>query len=190
LVANIVQWYGLNIDIDEQKRTEDSLREIQTQLARATRTATVAEISASIAHELNQPLTSVIVNAHACRRWLEANPPNLDKARSSVEDVLRDGRAADETMQSIRTLFKRESLKKSQCNIPDMVSDAVRMLKEDPSRRDAAITPELPDNLPDVTADRIQIQQVLINLMSNAIEATEDTGRTPQVGITGAVLDA
>ncbi|MEM5453566.1 PAS domain-containing protein [Paraburkholderia phytofirmans] len=187
--GNIVQWYGLTIDIDEQKRTEDTLREVQTQLTRATRIATVAEISASIAHELNQPLTSVIVNAHACRRWLEANPPNLDKARSSVEGILRDGRAADETMQSIRTLFKRESFKKSQCNIPCMVRDAVRLLKEDPSMRDAAITPEFPDNLPDANVDQIQIQQVLINLISNAIEATENTGRTPKVGITGAVLD-
>jgi PAS domain S-box-containing protein len=187
--GNIVQWYGLTIDIDEQKRTEDSLREVKTQLARATRIATVAEISASIAHELNQPLTSVIANAQACRRWLAATPPNLDEARSSVEGILRDGRAADETMQSIRTLFKRESFKQSQCSIPDMAQDAVRLLKEDPTMRDAAITLEFPNNLPDVNADRIQIQQVLINLMSNGIEATENTGRTPQVVITGAFLD-
>jgi PAS domain S-box-containing protein len=187
--GNIVQWYGLNVDIDEQKRAEDSLREVQTELARATRLATVAEISASIAHELNQPLTSVIANAQACRRWLAANPPNLDEARTSVEDILRDGRAADETMQSIRTLFKRESRKKSQCSIPDMVRDAVRLLKEDPSMRDAAITLEFPNHLPDVNVDRIQIQQVLINLMSNAVESTENTGRTPKVGITGAFLD-
>jgi PAS domain S-box-containing protein len=187
--GNIVQWYGLNIDIDEQKCAEDALREVQTQLARATQIAMVAELSASIAHELNQPLTSVIANAHACRRWLAANPPNLDEARSSVEAILRDGRAADEAMQSIRTLFKRESLKKSQCGIPDMVRDAVRLLKQDPSMRDAAITLEFPNNLPDIDVDRIQIQQVLINLMSNAIEATENTGRKPKVGITGAVLD-
>jgi len=187
--GNIVQWYGLNIDIDKQKCTEDSLREVQTQLTRATQIATVAELSASIAHELNQPLTSVIANAHACRRWLAANPPNLDEARSSVEGILRDGHAADETMQSIRTLFKRESLKKFPCSIPDMVRDAVRLLKEDPSMRDVAITLEFTNHLPDVNVDRIQIQQVLINLMSNAIEATENTGRTPKVGITGAFLD-
>jgi C4-dicarboxylate-specific signal transduction histidine kinase len=187
--GNIVQWYGLNIDIDEQKCAEDSLREVQIQLARATQIATVAELSASIAHELNQPLTSVIANAHACRRWLAANPPNLDEARSSVEAILRDGHGADETMQSIRTLFKRETLKKSQCRIPDMVRDAVRLLKEDPSMRDAAITLEFPDNLPDMNVDRIQIQQVLINLMSNAIEATVNTGRTPKVSITGGVVN-
>jgi C4-dicarboxylate-specific signal transduction histidine kinase len=92
-------------------------------------------------------------------------------------------------MQSIRTLFKRESFKQSQCSIPDMAQDAVRLLKEDPTMRDAAITLEFPNNLPDVNADRIQIQQVLINLMSNGIEATENTGRTPQVVITGAFLD-
>jgi len=187
--GNIVQWYGLNIDIDEQKCAEDSLRKVQTQLARATQIATVAELSASIAHELNQPLTSVIANAHASRRWLAANPPNLDEARTSVEAILRDGHAADETMQSIRTLFKRESLKKSQCSIPDMVRDAVKLLKEDPTMRDAAITLEFPSDLPDANVDQIQIQQVLINLLSNAIEATENTGRTPKVGITGDVVD-
>ncbi|MFM0369560.1 PAS domain-containing protein [Paraburkholderia aspalathi] len=187
--GNIVQWYGLNIDIDEQKCAEDSLRKVQTQLTRATQIATVAELSASIAHELNQPLTSVIANAYACRRWLAANPPNLDEARSSVEAILRDGHAADETMLSIRTLFKRESLKKSQFSIPDMVRDAVRLLKEDPTMRDAAITLEFPSNFPDANVDQIQIQQVLINLMSNAIEATENTGRTPKIGITGNVVD-
>jgi C4-dicarboxylate-specific signal transduction histidine kinase len=107
--GNIVQWHGLILDIDESKRAEDRLRQTQAELARATQIATVAELSASIAHELNQPLTSVIANAQACKRWLAASPPNLTEARVSVESVVRDARSADETMQSIRALFKRQS---------------------------------------------------------------------------------
>ncbi|MFM0555959.1 PAS domain-containing protein [Paraburkholderia sediminicola] len=90
--GNIVQWDGLSLDIDERKRAEDRLRQTQAELARATQIATVAELSASIAHELNQPLTSVIANAQACKRWLAASPPNLGDARVSVESVVRDAR--------------------------------------------------------------------------------------------------
>jgi len=102
--GNIVQWYGLSLDIDERKRAKDRLRQTQAELARATRIATVAELSASIAHELNQPLTSVVANAQACKRWLAASPPHLSEARASVESVIQDARSADETMQSIRAV--------------------------------------------------------------------------------------
>jgi PAS domain S-box-containing protein len=187
--GNIVQWYGLSLDIDERKRAEDRLRQTQAELARATRIATVAELSASIAHELNQPLTSVIANAQACKRWLAASPPNLTEARASVESVVRDARSADETMQSIRALFKRQSSQKRERNVKDMVLEAVRLLREDETRLIADIDFDLPDGLPPVFVDQIQIQQVLLNLISNGIEATENSGRTPRILITASPLD-
>ncbi|MFM0199520.1 PAS domain-containing protein [Paraburkholderia fungorum] len=186
--GNIVQWYGLSLDIDEPKRAEDRLRQTQAELARATQIATVAELSASIAHELNQPLTSVIANAQACKRWLAASPPNLSEARVSVESVVRDARSADETMQSIRALFKRQSFQKRERNVKDMVLESVRLLREDETRRSADIDFDLPDGLPAVFVDQIQIQQVLLNLMTNAIEATENSGRTPRILITAKPL--
>jgi PAS domain S-box-containing protein len=125
--GNIVQWYGISLDIDERQHAEDRLRQTQAELARATRIATVAELSASIAHELNQPLTSVIANAQACKRWLAASPPNLTEARASVESVVRDARSADEAMQSIRALFKRQIFQKRQRNVKDMVLESVRL---------------------------------------------------------------
>jgi PAS domain S-box-containing protein len=187
--GNIVQWYGLSLDIDEKKRAEDRLRQTQAELARATQIATVAELSASIAHELNQPFASVIANAQACKRWLAASPPNLSEARASAESVVRDARSADETMKSIRALFKRQSFLKRKRNVKDMVLESVRLLREDETRRTADIDFNLPDNLPPVFVDQIQIQQVLLNLISNGIEATENTGRTPKILITASRLD-
>jgi PAS domain S-box-containing protein len=187
--GNVVQWYGLSLDIDERKRAEDRLRQTQAELARATRIATVAELSASIAHELNQPLTSVIANAQACKRWLAASPPNLTEARASVESVVRDARSADETMQSIRSLFKRQSSQKRERNVKEMVLEAVRLLREDETRRIADIDFDLPDCLPPVFVDQIQIQQVLLNLITNGIEAAENSGRIPKILITASPLD-
>jgi PAS domain S-box-containing protein len=187
--GNIVQWYGLSLDIDEPKRAEDRLRQTQAELAQATQIATVAELSASIAHELNQPLTSVIANAQACKRWLAAHPPNLTEARASVESVVRDARSADETMQSIRALFRRQTFQKLQRNVKDMVLEAVRLLREDETRYTADIEFDLPAGLPPVFVDQIQIQQVLLNLITNGIEATEYSGRTPRILITACSLD-
>ncbi|MFL9904382.1 PAS domain-containing protein [Paraburkholderia fungorum] len=187
--GSIVQWYGLSLDIDERKRAEDRLRQTQADLGRATQIATVAELSASIAHELNQPLTSVIANAQACKRWLAAYPPNLTEARVSVESVVRDARSADETMQSIRALFKRQTFQKRERNVKDMVLESVRLLREDETRRTADIEFDLPDSLPPVFVDQIQIQQVLLNLITNGIEATENSGRAPKIRITASLRD-
>jgi PAS domain S-box-containing protein len=186
---NIVQWYGLSVDIDERKRAEDRLRQTQAELARATQIATVAELSASIAHELNQPLTSVIANAQACKRWLAASPPNLSEAKASVESVVRDARSTDETMKSIRALFKRQTIQKRERNVKDMVLEAVRLLRQDANRRTADIEFDLPDRLPPVFVDQIQIQQVLLNLVTNGIDATESTGRIPRILIAAGPLD-
>ncbi|CAE6692069.1 MULTISPECIES: PAS domain-containing sensor histidine kinase [Paraburkholderia] len=186
--GNIVQWYGLSLDIDERKRAEDRLRHTQAELARATQIATVAELSASIAHELNQPLTSVIANAQACNRWLAASPPNLSEARTSAESVVRDAHSADETMKSIRALFKSQSFQKCKRNVKDMVLESVRLLRQDETRHTADIDLDLPDGLPPVFVDQIQIQQVLLNLITNGIEATENSGRTPRILITARAL--
>ena len=110
--SKIIQWYGLSIDIDERKRAEDRLRDTSMKLSRAAQIATVAELSASIAHELNQPLMALRGNAQAAKRWLAATPPNLTETNTSIERVLRAIRSADGTMQRIRALFKQESFEK------------------------------------------------------------------------------
>jgi PAS domain S-box-containing protein len=185
--GKIIQWYGLSIDIDERKRAEDHLRDTRIKLSRASRIATVAELSASIAHELNQPLMAVLGNAQAAKRWLAANPPNLTETNTSIERVLRAIRSADETMQHIRALFKRESFEKTEANVPDMIREAVRFVHEDPKKRAVLIDCDFDGHLPTVAVDQIQIQQVLCNLILNAIEAVEGSQIHPLLKVRAAV---
>jgi PAS domain S-box-containing protein len=185
----IINWYGMAVDIDEQKRAEDHLRETRIKLSKASRIATVAELSASIAHEINQPLMSVLANAQAGKRWLAHNPPNLMETNASIDRILRDARGADETMQRIRALFKREAFEKKEANIRDIVGEAVRLVQEDPNKREIPIDRRFDELLPPVSVDPIQIQEVFINLISNATEAIEDIGISPQVMVRAAVTD-
>jgi PAS domain S-box-containing protein len=181
--GKIIQWYGLSIDIDDRKKAEDHLRETRAKLNKASRIAMVAELSASIAHELNQPLTSVLANAQASKRWLAATPPNLEEATASIERVVRDARSADQTMQNIRALFKRESFEKKETRVPEMVNEAVRLVKEDENKRGVSIQCIFDKDLPRVFVDPILIQELFINLISNAIEAMENIPREPKVTI-------
>jgi PAS domain S-box-containing protein len=179
--GKIIQWYGFSIDIDEGKRAEDHLRDTRIKLAKASRLATVAELSGSITHELNQPLTSILANAQAAKRWLNAGPSNVVEANSSIERIIRGARAADETMQHIRALFKQESFDKKDVNIPDILREVVRIVQEDPKKRDIPIECHFEESLPTVHVDQIQIQQVFINLILNAIEALEGRQVAPLV---------
>jgi len=185
----IVQWYGLSIDIDERKRAEDHLRDARIKLTRASQIATVAELSASIAHELNQPLMSVLANAQAGKRWLAANPPNLPETNASIERIIRDARAAGEVMQHIRGLFKQESFEKKQVSIRDVLSEAVRFLRGDPRKHDVSIDWQLDEHLPTVPIDLTQIQQVFINLISNAMEALEGSQLSPHIIVRASATD-
>src|SRR3984957_6826967 len=187
--GRILQWYGISIDIDDRKKAEDHLRETRAKLNKASRIAMVAELSASIAHELNQPLTSVLANAQASKRWLAGTPPNIEEATTSIERVVRDARSADQTMQNIRALFKRESFERKEIRVPEMVNEAVRLVQEDANKRGVAIQCIFDKDLPRVFVDPILIQELFINLISNAIEATENIPREPKVIIRAAISD-
>ncbi len=187
--GKIIQWYGLSIDIDDRKKAEDHLREIRAKLNKASRIAMVAELSASIAHELNQPLTSVLANAQASKRWLAATPPNLEEVAASIERVVRDARSADQRMQNIRALFRRESFDRKEASVPEMINEAVRLVQEDANKRAVPIQCIFDKDLPLVVVDPILIQEIFINLISNAIEAMENNPREPQITIKVAVLN-
>jgi PAS domain S-box-containing protein len=179
--GKIVQWYGLSVDIDERKRAEDRLRYTRAKLNRASRIATVAELSASIAHELNQPLMAVLANAQAAQRWLAVVPPNMEEAAASIDSVIRDSRGADETMQRIRALFRRDTFEKREAGISEILGEAVRLVQEDSSKRHVTIESEIREELPKISVDPIQVQEVLINLITNAIEAMEGCARDPRL---------
>jgi len=181
--GNLLKWFGTLSDIEDRKRAEERLRELRTNISETSRTSMGAEISASIAHEINQPLTSVIANAQACSRWLGVAPPNTDEAVISIGRIVRDARAVDTVMRSIRSLFKKQLAVKSPCSMVDLIQDAVRLVKEDPTRQSIPIEYDYHESVLLVLVDRFQIQQIIMNLVGNAIEAMQGMDRTPMLRI-------
>jgi PAS domain S-box-containing protein len=169
-------WYGLLIDIDDRKSTEDALRRTETQLTRAAQTATVGELAAAIAHEVNQPLSAVVANAHACVRWLSAQPPNLLMAQQAAERIVRDGKDAGEVVRRVRALFKRAAPETVRVDINDVVGDVLNLLGRDAARRRVSLEHHLEGDLPFIIGDRVQLQHLLFNLFVNALEAMESIG--------------
>jgi len=181
--GTILKWYGTLTDIEDRKRAEERLRELRTNVSHTTRTSMGAEISASIAHEINQPLTSVLANAQACSRWLGVIPPNIEEAVTSVGRIVRDARAVDTVMRNIRSLFRKQPVVKAPCNMVDLVRDAVSLVREDATRRSIPIEYDHQEAVHMVLVDRFQIQQIIINLIGNAIEAMQATDRPPLLKI-------
>ncbi|BCP55576.1 hypothetical protein K32_41930 [Kaistia sp. 32K] len=168
----IQQWYGVSFDIDDDVRTQEELRRTRERLAVASQAASLAELSASIAHEVNQPLAAVIANSHASQRWLSADPPNLERARVVVERIIRDANSAADVVDRIRALFKQARDGRNATQLDGVIAEAHALLAEEAARRSVRIRVEIEPGLPPVELDRIQIQQVLINLLRNGIEAT------------------
>jgi PAS domain S-box-containing protein len=181
--GNIVRWFGVALDIHDRKVAEDKLRELRANLSRTSRASLVSEISASIAHELNQPLSSLLSNAQACFRWLSGPTPNIENAISSIERVVRDGRATDAVIRNIRSLYKQQPSVKASFNMVELLGEVIGLLKEDASRRQTPIECEFEEPILEVLVDRYQIQQIIINLVTNAIDAMQDINRQPLLRI-------
>jgi C4-dicarboxylate-specific signal transduction histidine kinase len=171
--GRIVQWYGLCHDIDDQIHAEEQLRLAQENLARQSRAASLAELSASIAHEVNQPLAAVVANSDAAQRWLVADPPNIDRAQKAVDRITRDANAAAEVVNRVRALFKQSAEKREAASLDSVVAEAVDLLAEEASRRGVRVDLDVEGSLPLVTLDRVQIQQVAVNLVRNGMEAMD-----------------
>jgi len=174
--GSIVQWYGLELDVEVEVRTQESLREAHEKLAKAAQFAGMAELSASIAHEVSQPLASVAASAAACTRWLSMTPPKLDRAKMSAEAVLRDANDASEVVQRVRALFQKNSDDRDLDDINRIATSVCNLLSEEMNSKGIQIVTELADDLPRVRVDDIQIQQVFVNLIRNACEAMSDNG--------------
>ncbi|TIL34793.1 MAG: PAS domain S-box protein [Mesorhizobium sp.] len=169
----IVQWYAISIDIDGEVRAQEELRLAQESLARASQSASLAELSASIAHEVNQPLAAVVANSHACQRWLTADPPNLERAQKTVERITRDANAAADVVRRIRGLFKRAVEPRDSSELFSIVLKARNLMAEEAARRRVRMDIDVESGLPLVALDRVHIQQVLVNLIRNGMDAMD-----------------
>lgn len=170
----IMQWNVICLDIDGEVRAQEELRLAQGRLARASQAASLAELSASIAHEVNQPLAAVVANSHACQRWLTADPPNMERASRIVERIIRDANGAADVVSRIRALFKQSvETGRSSTVLSSVITEVCDLMAEEAMRRHARIDIDIETDVPSVALDRVQIQQVLSNLIRNGIEAID-----------------
>lgn len=172
--GTIVQWNVICLDIDGEVQAQQALRLAQERVAQAAQAASLAELSASIAHEVNQPLAAVVANSHACQRWLIADPPNLERARRTVERITRDANAAAQIVGRIRALFRQSAELRTSTTFDAVIAEARSLLADEAARRGVRVEVDVAAGLPPVAIDRVQIQQVLVNLVRNAMEAMDD----------------
>jgi len=164
------------MDITEQKRAEEALRQAQAELAHVTRVTTLGEMTASIAHEINQPLTAVVNNAGACLRWLAGQAPNLEEARQSAALIMEDGHRAGEIISRIRALAKKAPPQKDWLDINETILEVVALASSEVQKNRVSLQTQLSSDLPLILGDRIQLQQVILNLIINAIEVMSGAG--------------
>jgi signal transduction histidine kinase len=159
----------------ERKQAEDALHQAQVELARVTRVTTLGELTASIAHEVNQPLAAIVADASACLKWLAADPPDLDSVREALAAVVKDGERAADVIGRIRALLSRSRVAHEPCDLAAIVQDVLPLVAPEMSRHGISLETGLAPELPRVLGDRIQLQQVLLNLLVNAAEAMRET---------------
>lgn len=171
---------GAVMDVTAAKRAEEAVQEAQAALAHVTRMATLGELTAWITHEVNQPLTGIVTNGAACLRWLDKAPPALDEARRSVEDMISDARRASEVIHRIRALSKKTDAEKVPLDINDVIREGSRLVRREVITHGASLRLELAPELPSILGDRVQLQQVIINLVINAIQAMASVTDRPR----------
>jgi PAS domain S-box-containing protein len=166
------------LDLSEQKRAEEALRrsqahlaEAQAELAHVTRVTALGELTASIAHEVNQPLAGMLTNANAGLRWLKGDPPNLSEAGDAIRRIIRDGKRAGDVISRMRSLFKKAGTAKERLDLNEAIEEVVILTQSEARRHNLALRTQLAADLPPVMGDRVQLQQVVVNLILNAIEA-------------------
>jgi C4-dicarboxylate-specific signal transduction histidine kinase len=158
----------------ERKQAEEALRQAQADLARANRVSSMGELTASLAHEVNQPITAAITDANTCLRWLSREQPDLEEARAAASRIAQDGKRASEIVNRVRLLFKKGTLQREMIDLNQVIREMVLLLHSEATQFAVFVRTELAADLPQVMGDRVQLQQVLMNLMMNSIDAMKD----------------
>ena len=180
--GRILRWYTLIHEIEDWKNLERALRETEGELAHFARVMTLGELAASIAHEIKQPLAAVITNASACLRWLSRESPDLDEAREAVRRLIRDGNRASDVVTSICALVRKTGQQNALLNINEVLREVIPLVQSEAALHGVTVGLDLTRGLPEVFGDRVQLQQVALNLMMNGIEAmTSVNGRRKEL---------
>jgi PAS domain S-box-containing protein len=177
------------IDLTERKRAEEALRVAQTELAHAARLTTLGELTASIAHEVNQPLTGIVTFGDACLRWPDRETPRLDQARNAVEQMISSARRASDVIRGLRALAKKSELQLARLDIDDVIREVLALTRAELQRHGVVLHTELAADRP-ILGDRVQLQQVLLNLIMNGVEAMRGvTERTRELIVTSTLAE-
>lgn len=161
----------LRSEMNERRRAEDALQKAQAELAHVSRLMTLGELTASISHEVNQPIAAVVINGQVCQRLLALEPPRPDDVRATLERIVRDANRASEVVQRIRALAKRTEPQMVSLDMNEVIREAVLLVQREVLSHGVSLRTELSADLPDVLGDRVQLQQVVINLLINGVEA-------------------
>jgi PAS domain S-box-containing protein len=168
-----IKFVGAVSDITARKRAEEKLHEAQAELAHVTRVTALGELAASIAHEVNQPLAAIVANAAACQRWLDRDPPDLQETRSTVQSIIKDANRAGEVIQRVRGLVNKSVDQKAPLDINEVINEVITLLRHELASHRMSLRMELAPALAPVLGDRIQLQQVILNLIINGMEAMQ-----------------
>ena len=181
--GDLVQFVGSSTDITERKHAEEALRQAQGDLARVSRITTMGELTASLAHEVNQPITAAVTDANTCLRWLTRDHPDVEEAREAASRIVKDAVRASDIINRMRSLFKKESLQREPVDVNEVIREMIVLLRSEATRYAISMRTELSEDLPQILGDRVQLQQVVMNLVINGIEATKDVTEPRELAI-------
>jgi PAS domain S-box-containing protein len=174
--GKIIKWYGIDTDIEDRKRAEQDREKLRTDLAHVNRVSMMGELAVSLSHELKQPITAGILNANTTVEWLKRNQPNVEMACETAAAMVKAGQRAAEIIDHLRSLYKKAPPRRQVLELNEIIGEIVTLLRGEANLYAVSIRTDLAGELPEVPGDRVQLQQVLMNLMLNAIEAMRETG--------------
>jgi PAS domain S-box-containing protein len=184
--GNVVEFVGSAVDITDVKRAErerERLRQLQVELVHINRVTTMGELSASLAHEIKQPISAAMLDAGTCLKWLKRDKPDIEEARQAVSRIIQDATRASEIIGRIRSLFKQGEPQRERIDVNEVIREMIDLLRSEVMRHSISVRTELAEDIPQITADRVQLQQVMMNLVLNSIDAMKDVGGTRELVI-------
>jgi len=174
--GKILKWYGISTDIEDRKRAEAEREKLRADLAHVNRVSMLGELAASVSHELKQPITAAMTNARTSLRWLKREQPDVHEAIEVTSRIVKDGHRATEVIDRLRSLYKKDPPQRELVEVNEIIREMVELLRAEANQYAVSIRTDLVADLPKITADRVQLQQVFMNLILNAIEAMKETG--------------